>query len=88
MATIKAKKIPQKKISNDDLLAKFCYHYQQYKYSEAKKLPYKRVIKMLRVAEKEQARFLFELTQIATAPHTKKGAGVKSLLDRYKSMID
>jgi len=43
---------------------------------------------MLKIAQKQEAKRYYELTQIASAPHTKKGIGVKKLLDRYKRMID
>lgn len=83
----RAKKIPHKEISVEEILIRFCYYYQQYKLNEARQLPYKRVIQMLKFAEKERAKFFFELTQIAAAPHTKKGSGIKSLLSRYEDII-
>lgn len=42
---------------------------------------------MLKVANKEEAKHLFELTQIAAAPHTKKGVGTKKLLEQYAKII-
>lgn len=86
---LKAQKIPRKKTSLDDVIARFCYYFPQYTFADAKKkLPYRRVMQMLRVAEKERAAFLFELTNIAAAPHTKKGQGVKKLLDIYRKIFE
>lgn len=84
---VKAQKIPQKKISPEQIIALFCYHYQQYTFKQARNLPYKRVVMMLKVAEKEHAKRMFELTRIVAAPHTKKGSGVKSVLSYYESII-
>jgi hypothetical protein len=58
---VKVQRIPKKEVNTDDLLASFCYHFPQYKFNEARKLPYKRVIQMLKIAEKEQAKTLFVL---------------------------
>lgn len=88
MTVVKVQKIPKHEISFDIILSKFCYYYPQYKYHEARKLPFKRITTMLNVAHKERAEMYFELVQIASAPHTKNGIGVKRLLDRYKQIID
>ena len=88
MAVIKAQQVPKRHKSPGDLLAEFCFYFPQYKYHEARKLPAKRVLKMLDIAYRENAKKYFELTQISSAPHTKKGAGVKKLLDRYKRQLD
>lgn len=87
MKVLKAQTLPKREIKSEDLLTLFCLYFPQYKYHEARLLPYKRLIKMLTVAQKQEARKYYELTQIAAAPHTKKGSGVKKLLDRYKKVI-
>lgn len=87
MPTIKVQSIPKKKVRTEDILALFCYHFSQYKFHQAEKLPYRRVIQMLRVAEKEHAKKMFELTQIAAAPHTAKMKGVRQLAKHYESII-
>jgi len=43
---------------------------------------------MLRVAEKENARKMYQLMQIVSAPQTKKGTGVKKMLDYFKDIIE
>lgn len=89
MVVVKAQKIPRKEESADDLIARFCYYYPQYTFSKAKKqVPLKRIIQMLNVARKEQALFLYNITEAIAAPHTKKGQGVTSLLNRFKKIID
>ncbi len=42
---------------------------------------------MLKVVSKEEAKHLFHLTQVAAAPHTKKGSGVRNLLKHYAKII-
>lgn len=85
---IKVQKVPKREVSIDDTIIKFCLYFPQYKYHEARKLPFVRVVKMLKVAERERAFLLFQLTNIAAAPHTKKGSGVKRLLDIFKRVFE
>lgn len=75
-------------VSPLQILSVFCYNYPQYTLAEARKLPFKHVQMMLKEARKEQARHYLELTQIAAAPHTKKGQGVKRLVERYKRELN
>lgn len=42
---------------------------------------------MLKVARKEQAWVLYNLTQIASAPHSKKGSGVTKMLKYFQEII-
>jgi hypothetical protein len=88
MAVIKLKKIPKKEETIDDILARFCYHFPQYKYHEAKKMPFFRIKQMLSVAIKEDAKKMYNLTRIVAAPHTKKGGGVKKLSNHFKKIIE
>lgn len=85
MNVIEVQKVPvsQKKESSDDILAQFCYYYPQYKFHEAKKLPIKRVVQMLRIANRELAKHYSNLLEISVAPHTQKAQGVKKLRDVY-----
>lgn len=87
---VKAQKVRQdpKPETVEDLLARFCYRFPQYKYHEAKKMPFVRVLQMLKVAEKERARDLHAQTIIAAAPHTPKMKAVKSLLSKYEEIIN
>lgn len=88
MPVIRAQKIPRKTESAEDTLARFCFYFQQYTYEEARKLPFKRVLKLLKIARRERARQMYELTQIASAPHTDKGAGVKKMLKYFQDQIE
>lgn len=85
---IKTQKIPKKEISVDDTLATFCYKYQQYTLSQAEKLPYRKLIKLLQVAKKLEAQKMLELVNIVASPHTKKGQGVKSIIEFYRRILD
>lgn len=90
MAEIKVQKISQKapKTTPDDVIALFCYYFPQYKYHEARKLPFKRVHQMLKVAGKEKAKNMLGFMQIIAAPHTKKMKGIQNLIEHYKSIIE
>lgn len=72
-----------KKKTTGRLLAQLCFYYPQYTLQQARRLPYKHVIILLEEAKRMKAREYLELTQIAAAPHTKKGEGYKQLLKRY-----
>lgn len=88
MATIKVQKIPQKTETADDVLARFCCYFPQYTFAQARKIPYKRVRQMLRIAEIQRARFLRDLTMIVVAPHSRRGSDVKKLLQYFTSIIE
>lgn len=90
MAVIKAQKIPRpyKKVSPEDVIAQFCYHYQQYTFAQARKLPMRRINQMMRVAEREYAKKMFDFLQIIASQHTKKMKGMNELSDHYKSILD
>ena len=85
---IKTQKIPKKEVSVDDTLATFCYKFQQYTLSQAEKLPYQKLVKMLQVAKKLDAQRMLELVNIVASPHTKKGQGVKSIIEYYKGVLN
>lgn len=91
MPVIKVAKPPKPESKESDvleMLAALCYHYPQYKFSEARKLPFKRVKLLLRVARRIEASKMLALTNIVAAPHTKKGAGVKKMQQHFKKLID
>lgn len=85
---IKAQKVPKKKVSIDDVLATFCYKYPQYTFKQAENMPFKRVMQMLKVAKRIEAEKMIELVNIAAAPHTKKGQGIKNIIEYYKGVIN
>lgn len=89
MVRVSAQKIPKAKPdSSEDILARFCYYFPQYKFHEARKLPFARIIQMLKVARKCHAEEMIEMLQITNAPHTKKQAGVKNLLSYFQKIIE
>lgn len=85
---IKAQKVTTNKEteSGEDILARFCYLYN-YTYSEARKIPYKRILRMIKLARKEQAYEWYNLLRISIAPHGKKGTADK-LFKEYKEIIE
>lgn len=86
MARVKAQPIPKAEVKASELLAELCYYYPQYSLAAARKLPAKDVMLLLTHARKQVASNYFNLTQIAAAPHTKNGAGVKTLSSRYQQV--
>lgn len=88
MAVIKVQKIPQRKIPPEELLATFCLTYTQYTFFQARRMPYKRIMQMLKVAKREHARKMRDLLEITVAPHTKKGSTAKSLFEKYSAIIN
>lgn len=77
-------KATRKKFVAEELYAQVCYHYPQYTMNDAAKLSYHRIKLLLKVAAQQKAVEYYNLTQIAAAPHTKKGEGVKKLSEHFK----
>lgn len=69
-------------------LATLCFYYPAYTLAEARKIPYRDVLLLLDIARKERSKFLYDLTQIAAAPQTEKGKGVKMLSEFYMGQAD
>lgn len=88
MAVIQAQQIPRKQTSADDIVARFCYLFPQYTFKEAKKLPAKRLIQMIGVAEKYEAQRFLLLLRIVAAPHTKDGSGYKRIEKDLQNIIN
>jgi hypothetical protein len=88
MTTIKAQRVPKKQVKPDEILYRFCLLFPQYTYKQATRLPAKRVMGMLKVAQEERAKDMLDILQIVAAPHTKKGSAVKKLYAHYKALID
>lgn len=88
MATIKVQSIPVPEIDPEELLIQFIYKYPQYTLEEARRMPYKQVMKMLRVARKIEAAKMLDLTQIIASPHTKNGDGVLKMVKYYHDILD
>lgn len=81
------RKEQSQKATNRELWATICYYYPQYTLEEASRLSIRDIKLLLKIAEKLEAQKMLAFTQIAAAPHTKKGQGVKKLTDYYKKQI-
>lgn len=86
MAKIEVAKIPTKKTSKRDLYAMVCFFYPQYKLTEVTSLPARDIFLLVKTAQRMEAIRMFNHTQIAAAPHTKNGSGVKRLAEHFKKM--
>lgn len=85
MTKVEVAKVPKtlKKGSNRELLATVCYYYN-YTLEGASRLPARDVVLLLKTARKIEATRMYNLTQVAAAPHTEKGKGVKKLSEHFK----
>ena len=73
--------------SDREIWATVAYYYPQYTLKEASKLPARDIKLLIKTAKKLEAQKMFNLTQIAAAPHTKKGEGVKKLSEHFKRLV-
>ena len=78
----------EREVSNRELWASICYYYPQYTLKEASQLTARDIRLLLKTAKRLEAQKMFRLTQVAAAPHTKKGEGVTQLLDMFQAEID
>lgn len=69
-----------------DLITRVCYYYPQYTLDTAQQLTNAEANALLLQAEKQRAIDYYNLTLISTAPHTKKGKLVDTLLNQYKEI--
>lgn len=88
MAIISVAPIPKKSVNARRLLARLCYYYPQYTLADARKLAARDVALLLDAVHQETAINYLNLTQIAAAPHTKKGSGVTKLISKYKQVAN
>lgn len=87
MARVRAASVQLKKDSTKrELYATVCYYYPQYTLKQAQGLSARNIHLLLEVAKKLEAIRMYSLTQIVAAPHTKKGSGVKKLLDHFRKL--
>lgn len=86
---IQVQKIQQQTKSGGwaDTVAEFCCYYPAYTFKMARTLPMKRMLQMIRVARRLEAAKYHNLVQIAAAPHSKNGEGVKKLMQHYEGII-
>lgn len=80
--------VKDKEVSKRRIWASICYYYPQYTLQEASKLTRRDINLLLSTAKRLEAARMRNLVQIAAAPHTKKGEGVKRLLDFFQKEID
>lgn len=88
MAKIEVAKVEKKQASKRELYARLCYFYPQYTLQDAESLPSRDVSLLLKVQQKIEAVKMLNLTQIASAPNTKNGAGVKKLVTHFKGIAN
>ena len=43
---------------------------------------------MLQIARKQEAQKMLELVNVVASPHTKKGQGIKSIIEFYRRILD
>ncbi len=90
MARVKVQQAASDKsgVSKRELYATVCYYYPQYKLSEVQSLPARDIQLLLKTAKRLEASQNYNLTQIVASPHSKKGAGVKKLLEHFQKMVN
>lgn len=87
MAEIQVAQVDKPKSSKRELYATVCYYYG-YKLDYVQALPARDLYLLQKVAQKQEANKFMNLTNIAAAPQTEKGRGVKKLIDYYKGVIN
>ena len=73
---------------NRQLYARVAFFYSQYKLDEIEALPYRDLVLLLNTATKIEAERMYNLTMIASAPQSKNGKGVKTLMDHFKGLVN
>ena len=88
MATVKVKQVTRdgRGLSKRELYATVCYYYPQYTLKQVQEMPARDIQLLINTARKLEAAQNYNLTQIVAAPHSKKGANVKKLLDHFEKM--
>lgn len=89
MARVKVQKVApsSKGVSKRELYATICYYFPAYKLTDVQDLPARDVKLLLDTVQKLQASQNYNLTQIVAAPHSKKGANVKKLLEHFEGLV-
>lgn len=86
MAEIAVAKVESKDLLKRDVYAQVCYHYPQYNLKDVEQMPNRDVALLLKTANRIEGARMLHLTQIAAAPHTEKGSGVKKLTKHFKEV--
>lgn len=88
---IKVAKVSSKLLSESEekirINATLCYYYPSYTLRMASMLPHKHKVIMLNQARRLKAKDMHDLTQIAAAPHSNKGKGVKKLVKHFEKGV-
>ena len=89
MARIEIQKPEHTSTSSDgkrELYATVCYFYPQYTLKEVQNLPARDIHLLINIAQKYKSMDMYNLTNIAAAPHSKNGKSVKKLADHFKKI--
>lgn len=89
MARIEVQKPHKVSKSSDgkrELYATVCYFYPQYKLKDIQEMPARDIQLLINTAQKYKSIDMYNLTNIAAAPHTKNGKGVKKLAEHFKKI--
>ena len=70
----------------DDMAARVAYFYPSYTLSEARRLPARDLMLLIKIARQEYAKNYHELTNIMAAPHSKNGSAVNKLINHYREV--
>ena len=73
---------------NRQLYARVAFFYSQYTLEEVEALPYRDLVLLLNTATKIEAERMYNLTMIASAPQSKNGKGVKTLMEHFKGLVN
>jgi len=87
--TIKVKSVSGvsvKRTTPLDILGTFIYHYPQYTLEQARKMPYRTIVKLLQIANKQQTIKYIHLLQINASAQSEKS--YKSLHKSYREQIN
>lgn len=90
MVVIKAKKVPASDITitADEILTRFCIQFPQYTLAQAKQLPLKRILFMLKVARKVHAERMIDFLNIMASVQSGKKGNVDTVLSYFKRIIE
>lgn len=94
--TVKVKSVRAAKVAtlssvmgeNRQIYAMIAFYFPQYKMTDVENLPYRDVLLLMRTAQRIEAERMYNLTLIASAPQSKNGKGVKTLVKHFKEIID
>ena len=75
------------KTSKRETWARICFYYPQYTLETASKLSARDIKLLLKIATQIEAERYYNFTQIAAAPHSEKGKGVKELTRHYSDVM-